>query len=582
MVEEKMKNEVLIEPLTRIEGHLAIHAVPDLETKKYKNAHSYAVMFRGFEIILKNREPADAIWITQRICGVCPVPHAVASVETVDMTYKAPPTPFSIAVRNFVHLSEQLYDSPLGCGILEGPDYSEPVVKRFNPEWWSSAQETKAEHSDLHGYSTIADIMTALTPLSGSLWLKCLQISKLGRKMASLFGAKHPHVGTFVPGGVGKTITATDLEMFAGMLSQHIAFSKEFVPAFDDLLNFLIGIGYEEAGARAANLISYGSYEDPHSYNAKYEDMSKWGEKRKVTPGVVVNRNLITTDLVEINVGIREFITHSYYNEWDGREVERDPLGNEIAAEHPWNKETIPRPEPSKQWNGKYSWGTAPRWHDWKKHIDGGIYTLEAGPIARMWTTAQARKVPESTGNSLKFTLPKVTVVTGKVAEEMTFEWKIPEKVNAIERIRARAYYHAYSAYVAYNMLIEALEMVKKGEIEMWNKYRRPREGIGVGMIEAMRGGVAHWCIMKNGRIHRYQIITPTAWNESPRGPNNEPGPYEEAIIGTPITEAISSSLNGIDAARVVRSFDPCLACTVHVYNGKKKTVNEISPYFNL
>ena len=569
--------EVFIEPLTRIEGHLAIYATADLETKRYVEAYVYGTMFRGIEVILKGREPADAIWITQRICGVCPTPHGLASVECVDMTYNAPPTPFAVAMRDLALASDQMYDSSLGCGILQGPDYSEAIVKRLNPDWWNEAQKRKAERSDLHGYGTIADIMRALNPISGSLWLKCLQMAKIGRKMASLIGGKHPHVNSFVPGGVAKTVTASDLEMFAAMLAQQIAFSKELTAAFDDLAEFLVDVGYGEAGVRENNFLSYGAYDDPYAYNAKYEDMAEWGEKRSVTPGVVIGGELVTTDLVEINVGIREYVTHSYYEEWDGRDLEKDPLGNELAPEHPWNKDTLPKPGPPKAWEGKYSWTTAPRWHDWRKRIDGEVHVLEAGPIARLWVTAKARKVPESTGSSLKFTLPRASVVGFRVTEELTLEWKIPEKVNAIERVRARAYYHAYSAYVAYSILLKALEMVKKGEDRIWNPYRRPKEGIGVGLVEAMRGALGHWCIMRNGRVHRYQVITPTTWNASPRGPKGEPGPYEKAILESPVTEPVSERLNGIDVVRIVRSFDPCLACSVHVFNGDGKVLRRIT-----
>jgi len=572
------KIEVFIEPLTRIEGHLAIHAIANLETKKYEDAHVYGTMFRGIEVILRNREPADAIWITQRICGVCPTPHGLASVECIEMTYGVSPPPFAIALRDLVMLSEQLYDSSLGCGILQGPDYSKAIVKKFNPRWWSEARKRKAERSDIHGYSTIADIMTALNPINGSLWLKCLQMAKLGRKMASLFGGKHPHVSSFVPGGIAKTVTASDLEMFAAMLAQQIAFSKELVAVFDDLIDFLIEIGYDVVGVRESNLISYGVYEDPYAYNAHYVDMPKWGVKRSVTPGVVINGELVTTDLVEVNVGIREYVTHSYYKKWNSRDLEKDPLGNELVAEHPWNKKTIPKPGQPKIWYRKYSWITAPRWCDWKKKVDGGIHVVEAGPLARLWVTAKAGKVPESTGSSLRFTLPEANVTGFRVSEELTFEWKIPEKINTIERIRVRAYYHAYSAYVAYNLLLKALEMVKRGENRVWTSYKRPREGIGVGLIEAMRGALAHWCIMRDGRIKEYQIITPSTWNASPRGPKGEPGPYEKAIIDSPITESASVKLEGIDVVRIVRSFDPCLACSVHVFYGRGKVVRQLLP----
>lgn len=566
------KKEIIIEPLTRIEGHLGIQAEADLNTNRYVDAHSFGTMFRGWEIILQGREPADAIWITQRVCGVCPYPHALASAQAVDMAYNAPPPPMGILLRDLMHGAEQLYDSVLGCIVLEGPDYSQQIIEKSNPAWWGEATKTKAPRSEFHGYQTIAEIMTALTPLTGSLWLRSLGLEKLGRKMAALLGAKHPHVNTVIPGGMAKTLTATDLEQYAAMLSQHIAFAKEFIPIFDDLCDFLIGMDYEDSGARPINLLSYGAYEDPSAYTAVYEDMTDWGLKRQISPGVVINGELITQDLVEINVGVHEFVDHSYYTKWTGKELEEDPLGNPLATEHLWNKETKPEPGPPKNWESKYSWASSPRWADWKKRVDGGLHVLEAGPIARLWTTALSKKIPESTGESLLFTLPKATVVGYPIADEFTLEWKIPGKVNTIERLRARAYYHAFSAYATYSQLLKALELIKKGTAQVWNKYKKPKRGVGVGMVEAMRGALAHWVVMENKKIRKYQIITPSGWNASPRGPNDDLGPYEEAIVGTPITEpSPDEELVGIDIVRVVRSFDPCLACCVHLYAGDRK-----------
>jgi len=564
------KQEVMIEPMTRLEGHLGIHASADMEKKAYVDAHSFITMFRGWEIILKNREPADAIWITQRVCGVCPVPHGMAAAMAVDMVYQAPPPPMGIAVRNFIFGAEQLYDSPLGCIVLEGPDYSQAIVEKANPDWWEAAKKEKAPHADLHGYKTIADIMTALNPITGSLWMRSLAIEKIGRKMAALMGAKHPHVNTLVPGGVAKTLTATDLEQYAAMLSQHIAFAKEFVPVMDDLLDFVLSMGYEDAGLRRTNLISYGGYDDPEAYNADYKDITDWGRKRRVSPGVVIDGELVTQDLAEINAGIREYVDRSYYSEWPGPAIREDPLGNPLHENHPWNKDTRPAPGPIKAWDSKYSWACSPRWEDWKKHVGGATHALEAGPIARMWTTAKGGLVSESTGSSVKFTLPKATVAGFRVADEMEFEWKIPEKVNAVERIRARAYYHAYSAYILFGQLLQALELVKQGKAKIWNKYKKPKNGIGVGMIEAMRGGVAHWVVMRNQKVERYQIMTPSTWNAGPRLGDNDLGPYEDAIVGTPVTEA-SEELTGVDVVRVVRSFDPCLACCVHLYEGDRE-----------
>jgi hydrogenase large subunit len=564
--------EVNIEPMSRIEGHLGVNASADLELKKYVNAYSYGTMFRGWEIILQNREPADAIWITQRTCGVCPTPHGMAATYAVDMAYQAPPPPMGTGVRTLIHAAEQLYDAPLGCFILEGPDYSQSIVEKSNPDWWAEAKITKSPRSNYHGYNTIADIMTGLNPIAGSLWQRSLGVEKIGRKMAALLGAKHPHVNTLIPGGVAKTLTPTDLEQYAAMLSQHVAFSKEFIPLFDDLLDFVLSMGYEECGSRRNNLVSFGAYDDPLSYNAKYSDMTEFAKKRKVSPGVIINGELVTQDLVEINVGVQEMVENSYFDEWEGKIVDKDPLDNNITKYHPWNKQTKPAPGPYNKWDGKYSWATSVRWLDWKNKVNGELQTVELGPIARMWATAAGNLVPESTGRSIKFSLPRATVVGYRNSEAMDFEWKIPPKVNTIERVRARAYFHAYTAYLTYLQVLQALELVKAGKAKIWNKYKKAKNGIGVGMLEAMRGGVAHWVVMKNGKIQNYQIMAPSTWNAGPKLGENDYGPYEDAIVGSPITE--TGKITGVDVVRTIRSFDPCLACCIQVYSGDEKIVH--------
>jgi hydrogenase large subunit len=564
--------EFTIEPFTRIEGHLGIHVVIDPDKKTYTNAHSYLPMFRGFEVILVGREPADAPWYTQRVCGVCPVPHGIASAMAVDMVYNSPPPPMGVIIRNAIYGAEQLYDSPLGCLILQGPDYSQSVVEKHNPDWWKAANDSKAPNADLHGYATIADIMTGLNPITGSLWLKSAHVGKVARKMASLLGAKHPHANTYIPGGVALTLTPTVLEQYASMLSQHIAFAKEFIPVMNDLLDFLISMDYEDAGYRGSDLVSYGAYDDPMAYTSNYKDLTSFGEKRLVTPGVVLDGEVVTNDLTEIHLGVRSYVDRSFYEDWSSTEIKQDPLGNPVEQHHPWNKRTRPSPAPFKVWDSKYSWATSIRWKDWKKKKDGADHSTEAGPISRMWVTAKSKKIPESTGSSIKWTLPKSTLIGYRNSEAMDFEWKIPGKVNAIERLRARAYYYSYSVYAMYNQLVQALDLVKSGKAKVWNRYKKPRDGIGVGMIDAMRGALAHWVIMKDHKIANYQIITPSTWDAGPRRSDDDLGPYEDAIIGTPVTEVmIDGKFSGIDAVRVVHSYDPCMACDVHMFKGDDK-----------
>ncbi len=571
--------EITIEPITRVEGHLGAHVKVDTNTRKIIDAHAYSPMFRGFEIILIGREPSDAIYITQRCCGVCPIPHAFSATIAVDQIYGASPPPMGTVIRNFVHGAEQLYDAALGVINLEGPDYSEVAVKKFNPEWWEVAQKTKASRSDVHGFGTIAEIMTALNPLAGELYLRSLLIQKAGHNMAAIFGAKHPHVNTFIPGGVAKAnLSPSDIESYLTLLMRHIAFSKELVTATDDLLNFVLEQGYGDVGARKINLGAVGVYDDPEAYSADYGEMTEWGRKRMLSPGVILDGKLVTTDLVEYNVGVREYIGSGWYSsEWK-QEIETDPLGNTISLEHPWNKRTIPKPGEYGKWDAPYSWVTSPRWWHWKG--DGEDHTIEFGPLARMWVTAMAKLVPESTGKGIKFELPAAFIPGFKYAEAMEFEWKIPEKPNAVERIRARAYYHAYSASCMLKMVMKSLELLKAGEAAVWTHYKKPKEGIGVGMVEGARGSCQHWCVMKNNVIHNYQYHAPTTWNASPRDPKGNPGPYEEALIQTPITEVGDhEGWKGIDVVRVIRSFDPCLGCAVAVHIGKKIVKHELLPF---
>jgi len=573
------EREITIEPVTRIEGHLGVHVKVDTEARKITDAYAYSPMFRGFEIILVGREPSEAPYITQRSCGVCPVPHALASVQAVDMTYKVSPPPMGVALRDLVHGAEQLYDVEVGVLNLEGPDYSEVAVKKFNLEWWEEAQKTKAERSDVHCFATIANIMTALNPLAGELYLRSLLVQKAGHNMVSIFGAKHPHVHSFIPGGIAKTnLSETDVKSYLTLLMRHIAFTKELVTATDDLLDFVLEQGYEDVGARKTNLGSVGAYNDPEAYSAEYSEMTDWSRKRMVSPGVILNGELVTTDLVEFNVGVREFIGRGWYSSDWQQEVATDPLGNAIALEHPWNKRTIPTPGKYGNWDSKYTWVTSTRWWNWKG--DGRNHVVELGPLARMWVTAKAKLIPESTGNSLKFELPAALIPGFKYAEKMEFEWKIPEKPNAVERIRARAYYHAYSAYCTLNMVLNTLGLMKAGKTGVWTHYERPKEGIGFGAIEAMRGACLHWCVMKKGVIHNYQYHAPTTWNASCRDPDGNPGPFEEALMQTPITETgEAEEWKGIDVVRTIRSFDPCLGCAVHIHKGKQIVKHELLPF---
>ncbi len=563
--------EVSIDPVTRVAGALAFHAVVDLENRQVLDAHSMATLFRGYEVILKGRDPRDAIFISSRACGVCGGVHANCSAEAIEMAFGTPPPPMGIIVRNLGQTAEFLYDHPLHLFLLAGPDYSEAVIRATNPEIWERAQTAPARNAGVHGFKTIGEIMTALNPLTGSLYLEALEMTRKAREMTVLVWGKYPHPQTIVPGGISTTISMKVFNDYQVRLFDLLDYSKKMALLWDDVFDFLYEVEprFRQVGARPKNLIDAGIWDHHEAYDADYRHADRWGERRWNTPGVVRDGELVTTNLHLLNAGLEEFVEHSYYEAWDDYPIKTDPVGNPLSPYHPWNKQTRPKPT-GRSWKEKYTWDSTPRW-------DRSV--MEAGVYVRMWTTAAARKIPqnpfiESTGESLRMLVPK-----GRLPE-MTLEWRIPSDWNAIERNRARAYAEAYTALVALNNLLSGYELMKQGNTAVSRDFTVPRDfRIGVGFWGAGRGYLTHHLTMDGGVLTNYQIITPSTINASPRDPWGNPGPYEEAVLNTPIIEQFNSpeDFKAIDILRTIRSFDPCMPCTTHVFAGERVVVREVN-----
>ncbi|MGI9499614.1 MAG: nickel-dependent hydrogenase large subunit, partial [Geminicoccaceae bacterium] len=171
--------DVDFDPVTRVAGALAFHSTVDLEAGKVLETNSMATLFRGYEVILRGRDPRDAAFISSRACGVCGGVHATASALSLEMALGIKPPPMGIVVRNLLLSCEYLYDNPLHLFVLSGPDYSESLIKQTNPEIWAKAEGAPAKYADLHGYRTIGEIMTDLNPLTGKLYLEALQMTRV-------------------------------------------------------------------------------------------------------------------------------------------------------------------------------------------------------------------------------------------------------------------------------------------------------------------------------------------------------------------------------------------------------------------
>jgi hydrogenase large subunit len=567
-----------MDPVTRVAGALAVNVTADLDEGRYLDARSQATLFRGYEVITMGRDPRDAVFITSRACGVCGGVHAHASVYAIEQAMGLTPPPLGTVIRNLGEAAEMGYDNPLHLYLLAGPDYSEAIIKQANPELWPKAEQWRSERKDIHGFSTMADLMTALNPITGDLYREGLEFTRLAREQFVLLHGKYPHPQTIVPGGVSTTFTMQTLNEYQSRLAKTFDYAERMMAVWDDIADFFYEADprYAEVGARPLDSIDPGYWDDPFLYDATYENCDTWGDGRYSTPGVVVDGELRTTRLTDINIGFEEFVEHSYYEDWAGDRYQSDHMGNPISPFHPWNKRTIPKPTP-KSWKEKYTWACAPRWDR---------LSLEAGAYVRLLNTALAQKHKrndfyEATGHSIRMHLPKGLTPATDV------EWHVPERWNALERNRGRAYHYLFSQLVALDSVLEAHRLMKQGETrvaavrsEELEKHIPTDERRSVGWWGAGRGWLTHHLVMDNGKIANYQICTPSTINASPRDPWDQPGPYEQAVMNTPIIEDVSdpAKFTGIDMLRTIRSFDPCMPCTTHlVTNTGHRIVREVN-----
>ncbi len=545
-----------VEPVARVAGALSFHTVIDFDERRCVDARLGTSSFRGYEVILKDREPSDAVHISSRVCGLCGGVHAIAAAMALEMAFGAAPPPLAVVTRNLGESAEFLFDHPQQLFLQAGPDYSEAVVKSTSPSLWERAKRAPAPNANAHGFRSIAQIMAAMNPMAGDLYLEALHVTRAAREVATVIFGKYPHPSSIYPGGIGIMPERETFNRVLGRIHLLIEYSKKVALVWDDLVEFFYDANplYRKVGELPANLLSVGTWDDAESYDGQYENCNEWGERRLSTPGAVVNGELRTTRLTDLNLGIEEFVAHSFYKQWEGNRLRNDPLGSPLSPFHPWNKQTIPDPA-ERNWKEKYSWGTAPRWD---------CEAMESGPLARQWVAALAGKLKNefvyAVDGGLEMELPKLGLPASRL------RWRIPEKPNALERNRARAYQIAYSSLMAFTFMLKAFEYIQKGQKKMSTPFRAPGEAVGIGFCEGVRGAVTHHVVIKDKRIANYEILSGSTWMTAPRDPFSVPGPCESAVMNTPLLEesARPENFTGIDILRTIRSFDPCLYCAVH------------------
>lgn len=513
--------KIVIDPVTRIEGHLKIEV--EVNDGVVTDARAIGTMYRGFEALLRGRDPRDATYVTERTCGVCAGSHGWASSLALDQAFNAKVPAGGRILRNLIIGAMWLHDHPLHFYHLSALDYIDITAVAKYQGKDPNLLVVKDKINKLIMAGDTAPLTPRYEPdqfsvndpelvtLAVAHYLKALEMQAKAKKMSALFAGKQPHQSSIVVGGVTMLPNIETVEQFRSMLLEQIDFIEKVY--LQDVITFgtgpLLPLAQAGVGGGYANFLSYGGF-----------GLDDEGKDFFIKSGLILNGNL--SNILPIN---QEKITEDVQYAW----YKDSPNGK-----NPYDSDTIPYLDKK----DAYTFVKAPRY-------DGK--PIEVGPLARM------------------------LVMQPKILMDLIAKYNI--KPGAVARHAARA---VETVLLANEMLnwVDALEkeMVKGLKIHDTDHWEAPQTGQGVGMTEVPRGALGHWVKIKDHKVENYQMVVPTTWNFSPKDELGNPGPLEKALIGVPVPD----SNNPVNIVRVIRSFDPCLACAIHLIDPK---TNEIQKY---
>ena len=565
---------IVVDPITRIEGHLRIEAV--VENGKITDAYSAGTMVRGFEKILKGRDPRDAWAFTERACGVCTTVHALASVRTVEDALGISVPKNAELIRNLMFCTQYVQDHVVHFYHLHALDWVDIVSAlsadpketasiaqsisnwpKSSPKYFADVQNRVKGFVESGQLGIFANaywghpaykLPAAVNLLAVAHYLEALEWQKEIVKIHTIFGGKNPHPNYLV-GGVPCSINLEEvnainterLNHVGKLIKEAITFVEQvYIPDLLAVAGF-----YKDWAAHGGGLTNYLAYGDlpTRGYNQP--------EFFKFPRGAILNRNL--NEVHDVNgkdeEEIKEYISHSWY---------KYSVGDDTGL-HPWQGETEfnytgPKP-PYEHLNveEKYSWLKTPRWRD---------HAMEVGPLARL-LVAYAKGQTE--------VKEVITETLGKLNVPVTALF------STLGRTAARGLETKLVAHWMLEFYNELLASIKSGNTRTfneanWDPDTWPQEAEGVGLSEAPRGALAHWIRIKNKKIENYQLVVPSTWNASPRDHKNQRSSYEASLIGTPVADPDQP----VEILRTIHSFDPCIACAVHVYDPQGKHIHTV------
>ncbi len=534
---------IVVDPITRIEGHLRIEV--EVENGRVKDARSAATLFRGLEMILKGRDPRDAQHFTQRTCGVCTYTHALASTRALEDAIGVEIPRNATTIRNLVLGMQYLHDHVVHFYHLHALDFVD-VTAALKADPVKAAQLNASISGKPLSAETLKTVQTKVRTLvdSGQLgpftnayflgghpayyldpetnlvatahYLEALRKQvKIAQAMA-VFGAKNPHTQFTVAGGVTcyNALKKEPLEQFEALYRETLEFVEQFY--IPDLL--LVAGAYKDwagIGGGAVNYMTFGEFPGDE----------RRLETRWLKPGVILDRK-IDTILPFDPSRIEEHVRHSWYE------------GEQARA--PYEGETAPK-FTSMGDTDRYSWMKAPRY-------DGKV--VETGPLAQVLVAyAQGQA-------AVKPVVDQVLAALGTGPEAL---------FSTLGRTAARGIEALAVARQTGTWLEELKDNLAGGDTKIVENCEVPKSARGVGFVNAPRGGLSHWIVIEDGRIANFQLVVPSTWNLGPRDAAGQRSALEDALIGTPVADP----KRPVEILRTVHSFDPCVACGVHVIDGR-------------
>ena len=569
-----MPERIVIDPITRIEGHMRIEAALD-ENNVINQAYSSGTMVRGIETILKGRDPREAWAFTQRACGVCTTVHSFASIRAVEDALKIKIPKTANLIRNLMIAQQYVHDHVMHFYHLHALDWVDVVASlqadpaatasiqqsispwpNASPSYFTGVQKKVQSIVDSGQLSIFANaywghpaykLPPEINLLAVAHYLEALDWQKEATKIHTIFGGKNPHPN-FVVGGVPMPI---DLNSDTALNAERLSIISDSI---DSMITFVDQVYIPDLLAIAPYYLEYGGIGEGLGNFLTWGELpgeDNWDTSKFLVPrAVILGRDLANIQEPDPNDFklMQEYIAHSWYKYNDG-----DGVGL-----HPWNGETAfnytgPKPPYDLlEVEQKYSWLKSPRWAE---------RSMEVGPLARvlaMYATghAQTKELVDLVLKTLDVPITAVFSTLGRTA------------ARAIE---TKVFADSLRTY--YNDLVAEISAGNTDTFngEKWEPHTWPGSAQGFGYMEAPRGALGHWIVIQGGKIENYQMVVPTTWNGSPRDHLGQPGAYEASLVGTKLEKPEWP----LEILRTIHSFDPCMACAVHMVDASGKTVGE-------